>query len=534
MLKPDPLEGKRRSQTNGGRLSEGGEPADEDDGFLGENKELKKMAFSMNSLVHGPKNDEQVMEFITANKILNFLSEGDEADFEPKYLDSIDGAISLYGGKLFSKVRPIREDQLSKEWLFKEELLEQMLDPLKYNHSIFTLVVDTYMWYMTEKELFGHLLAKYCCVPEGLAASEQQVFEEQVLGKVRLKVILFMGEWYKKYRDLVLTGDFYQTCFYEVLKSMYIATKDKKWIKDKIKLLLGIKDVSTFKEEVIGRIKDLWTRNDKVKQNILRLNNTQLEQNDSKLEKYEVFFSMLKNESRKLAEQICLFDFENFRLVSPNELLATNWRQDKKHEYAPNVVYISECFNRLSRLLTLHIIYSKDNKQLVRRTDDIVQLSDNLRYLNNFNSAYAVHLAISNVWLKNYMESAGVAISSRAREAFEKQKATFSVNNGQYRLQQEQFRATYPTIPFLGLYVQQILVICERKDTYDQMGRINLDKFTDLEKTLQKIITTKNYPYDTYKQNLNIQALLRNLPPTKKTEELIQKRFNELIKKYEK
>ena len=114
----------------------------------------------------------------------------------------------------------------------------------------------------------------------------------------------------------------------------------------------------------------------------------------------------------------------------PNELLVTNWSKDKKNDLAPNIIYISESFNRLSRLLTLYIILSKDKKEFVRRTDDVVSLSDNLRYLKNFNSAYAVHLAISNYWLQSYMERAGVSISSRAKEAFSKQKATFSVDNG--------------------------------------------------------------------------------------------------------
>lgn len=502
-----------------------------------ENKLMLKMAFSMNSFGQMSESKSQMEEEILNNKIVRFLEYGCEtggAPFECRLIETGESAVKKYGEKLFSKVRPIAEEELAKESVFWEELLDQMVNPAKYSQSIFTLVVDTYMWYMSEKELFGYLMAKYCCIPDNLSAGEQVVFEEQVLCKVRLKIILFIGEWYKKYRDLILTVEFYQTCFYEVLMVMYENTRDKKWVKDKIKLLLGYKDIGSYKHELHMVFNGLLKRQEKVKQNILRLKVKEAATVDSKLEKYEAFFNMLKNENRKLAEQICLFDFDNFRLLLPNELLVTNWRQDKKHDYAPNVIYISESFNRLSRLLTLHIIYSKNNKELVRRTDDIIRLSDNLRYLNNFNSAYSVHLAISNVWLKNYMQAAGISISSRAREAFEKQKATFSVNNGQYKLQQEQFRASYPTIPFLGLYVQQILVVCERKDTYDKEGRINLDKFTDLEKILQKIITTKNYPYDTYKPNPKIQELLRNLPSTKRTEEMIIKKFEYLIRKYEK
>jgi len=489
-----------------------------------------EIAFSMRSFVHELKNQKLVTESVANNKLLWVLEiDRLQGNIPLKYMDPASKIVRQYQDHLFSRVPSRSEEQLRKSNLKKEELLDCMLDPDHYNQSIFTLVVDTYMWYMTDKELFSYLLAKYCAVPLNLTTAEIIRFEESILKNTRLKILLFMTEWYKKYRDLVLTVEALQAMFSEVLLIMFVETKDKKWIREKFQLLLGFSNKETFKKDLMDRFSELVNREKRINENITRLQ----ENDDTRLEKYEAFFTMLKHESRRLAEQICLFDFDNFQLLLPNELLITNWSRDKKKTLAPNVMYISESFNRLSRLLTLHVILSKDKKELVKRTDDIIQLSDNLRHLNNFNSAYAVHLAISNVWLKNYMEAAEVTISSRAKEAFDKQKATFSVNNGQYKLQQEQFRATYPTIPFLGLYVQQILVVCERKSTFDSSNNINLDKFCDLEKILQKIITTKNYPYENFRGVPKIQDLLRNLPPTAKTEDQIKKKFELLIQKYE-
>lgn len=497
--------------------------------------QLVEMAYNLRKGVHDFKQDNQMKSDFSEKKLIKVLklTEEDEgpikAQFQPQILDSIPKLVENYSKFLSCKVPSIREDQLKKAWLRREELLDLMLDPEKYNSELFTLVIDTYMWYMTDQELFSYLVVKYCAIPVNINFEEKRVFISMYLSKVRLKILLFLAEWYKKYRDLVLMVKPIEDVFSETLWAMIVHTEDKKWIKDKIKKVVGYSEREKFLSNIKERFDDLTKRDNKINENMVKLNQ---EINDDKLEKYECFFTLLKNESRKLAEQICLFDFDNFQLLLPNELLTTNWSQDKKKEVAPNVMYISEAFNRLTRLLTLHIMLSKDFKEVVRRTDDVIQLSDNLKFLNNFNSAYSVHLAISNRWLKELMEKAGISISSRAREAFEKQKATFAIDKGQYKLQQEQFKASYPTIPFLGLYVQQILMVCERKPTTDKNDRINIDKFWDLEAILQKIITTRNYPYENFRPNSKIQALLRSLPPTKKTEQYISERLDKFLKKY--
>lgn len=496
---------------------------------------LVEMAYNLRKGVHDFKQEIQMKSDFSEKKMIKVLklTEEDEgsfnAPFKPQIFESIPKLIESFSGFLSCKVPSISEDQLKKAWLKREELIDLMLDPVKYNSELFTLVIDTYMWYMTDQELFSYLVAKYCAIPLNINYEEKRVFVSMYLSKVRLKILLFLAEWYKKYRDLVLMVKSIEDIFSETLLAILIHTEDKKWIKDKIKKLVGYSEREKFFSNIKERFDDLTKRDNKINENMVKLNQ---EINDDKLEKYECFFTLLKNESRKLAEQICLFDFDNFQLLLPNELLTTNWSQDKKKEVAPNVMYISEAFNRLSRLLTLHIMLSKDFKEVVRRTDDVIQLSDNLKFLNNFNSAYSVHLAISNRWLRELMEKAGISISSRAREAFDKQKATFAIDKGQYKLQQEQFKAPYPTIPFLGLYVQQILMVCERKHTTDKNNRINMDKFWDLEAILQKIITTRNYPYEGFRPNSKIQALLRSLPPTKKTEQYISERLDKFLKKF--
>lgn len=494
-------------------------------------KQYIESAFSMQGLTMKPD-----VDLVSTNLVLQVIQNVyDPPKRELVHLNDLPELLKLHKDRaIFSKVSAHTDEELQKMRLSKEDLFDLMLDPFHYRLTIYTLVVDTYMWFTTEKDLFSYLIVRYFTqTPLGMSTSEARMFEEKILQGLRTKILLFLGAWYSKYKDLVLTIDSLQGTFAEAIHMLvyYTEPTSRSKMAERLGQLLGIKDTEKYKDTLRQRIAELEKRDKKITDNMNRLQ----QENQNQVEKYDEFFHLLKNESRKLAEQICLFDFENFQLLLPNELLATNWSREKKKDLAPNIVYISESFNRLSRLLTLYVFTSKDNKEFIKRTDEVISLSDNLMYLNNFNSAYAVHLAISNVWVKNYMQEAGVKISSRAKEAFEKQKTTFSVDKGQYRLQQEQFKAQYPCIPFLGLYVQQILVVCERKDTFVPRNSqlINLEKFWDLEKILQKIITTRDFPY-TYVPNPKVQKLLQNLPPSKKAEEKIKNIFNTLMTKYEK
>jgi hypothetical protein len=433
-------------------------------------------------------------------------------------------------------VKALTEEELRRASLDKFQLIDLMLDPFHYRPTLFSLVVNTYMWYMTDRELFEYLLAKFTGVPEYMSPTEESNFVETVLKNLRFKIISFLKEWYKKFKDLILTCENLQTIFAEVLLTIYQETSDKAWMIKNLEFVLQCKNKESFRVILESRFQELLGREKKIDYKLKNLAceiTLNLQQATEKLyKKFDLFLTVLKNDPIRLAEEVSMFDFENFENLLPNELLVSNWNKGQKKELSPNIVYISEVFNRLSKLLTLYIITAKDKKSMVRRTDEVIQLTDNLILVNNFNSAYAVHLAVSNIWLKNYREVAGVEISSRARPAYEKQKVLFSVNHCQYRLQQEQFRAPFPSIPFLGLYLQQIVFVCERKHTFEKDGSLNVGKFWDIEKILQKITLMKEFPYK-FKHSPELQLMLKGIPPTDCSEAIIRFQYDHLMKSYE-
>ena len=151
--------------------------------------------------------------------------------------------------------------------------------------------------------------------------------------------------------------------------------------------------------------------------------------------------------------------------------------------------------------------------------------------MNNFNSAYAVYLALSNVWVKNYVEMAKIRICPLVLSEFEKIRQIFVIDNRQLELKRLQMSARYPMIPFLGVYLQEILYLCEKeKTTQTSTGKINIFKFRTVHKIMEKVLNIKNYPYNFYQDQGTLQ-LLETLPSSQVLETLVSKKYDILVEK---
>lgn len=61
---------------------------------------------------------------------------------------------------------------------------------------------------------------------------------------------------------------------------------------------------------------------------------------------YKDFFGLVEKNPVALCEQLCLFNFTNVNEVFLSELVDNNWTKDNKFLLSPNLLYISEVFDR--------------------------------------------------------------------------------------------------------------------------------------------------------------------------------------------
>ena len=132
-------------------------------------------------------------------------------------------------------------------------------------------------------------------------------------------------------------------------------------------------------------------------------------------------------------------DFNNFKHVYPNEMIDSNWTKKERQLLSPNISYICDVFNRVSKIFTFYVIcHPRKKRKMNKRIEEVLRLAELLIEYRNFNSAYAVYLALRNVWLKNFIDlnSKKIKLSTASKKIFEQLQMIFRVEKRQKYLKE--------------------------------------------------------------------------------------------------
>lgn len=135
---------------------------------------------------------------------------------------------------------------------------------------------------------------------------------------------------------------------------------------------------------------------------------------------YKDFFHYIEKNPVCLCEQLCLFNFKNTNEVFLSELVDNNWTKDNKFFLSPNLLYIGEVFDRLSKLLAFYMLSEFNKKKAVKRIENVIKLVEILIGQRNFNSAYAAFCALTNLWLSKVWCVSKIKLSSKATKSYAK------------------------------------------------------------------------------------------------------------------
>jgi len=64
---------------------------------------------------------------------------------------------------------------------------------------------------------------------------------------------------------------------------------------------------------------------------------------------YKEIFYFIEKKPEILCQQLCLFNWNNVNDVFLSEMVDLNWIKENSVLYAPNLLYISECWDRFSK-----------------------------------------------------------------------------------------------------------------------------------------------------------------------------------------
>ncbi|KAI8810923.1 hypothetical protein BJ742DRAFT_769754 [Cladochytrium replicatum] len=163
----------------------------------------------------------------------------------------------------------------------------------------------------------------------------------------------------------------------------------------------------------------------------------------------------------EIARQICLMDQRIYHAIRTKELLNQNWtRNSTKDKYAPNVMEMIRAFNSFVDVVTMQIMSRKTPKNRALLLKHYISVAKRLLELNNFNSCQAILTAMTSASIHRLRKSWEL-VPRKNQQDLRSLLQLFSAGDNYARLRQRMRIAEAPGIPWLGLYLRDLIVVEE-------------------------------------------------------------------------
>eukprot|EP00117_Sycon_ciliatum_P043447 scpid39980/ scgid5386/ Ras-specific guanine nucleotide-releasing factor RalGPS1; Ral GEF with PH domain and SH3-binding motif 1; Ral guanine nucleotide exchange factor 2; RalA exchange factor RalGPS1 len=159
-----------------------------------------------------------------------------------------------------------------------------------------------------------------------------------------------------------------------------------------------------------------------------------------------------------LAAQITLLDLPLFQAIPRKELQACDWNCKLKQNVSPRIVAFIAQFNQVCYWLVREILKVAEVKARCERLTHIIHLADALLELNNINSLKAVMSALSSQPVFRLSQTWDL-LSKKDQATYTRLSNLLSEDNNKAALRAYMETAARPCIPFLGMYLTDLLFL---------------------------------------------------------------------------
>ena len=188
----------------------------------------------------------------------------------------------------------------------------------------------TYKVYAKQKQIIDRLIKRfYIPVPPNLSASEAKHFINIRQKEVKKKTLDVMMQWVKDHFNDAEDSDQLAKEIMSFIQDITTKKADPWEIEQVNKIQEALKETFNIINKETTRIKEL-------EKNIIEgLPKESIEEIIPK-------GAFIEGDPQGFAQQIILFNFENFKKVKPSELLNKNWEKDSASKLAPNILKITK------------------------------------------------------------------------------------------------------------------------------------------------------------------------------------------------
>jgi len=171
-----------------------------------------------------------------------------------------------------------------------------------------------------------------------------------------------------------------------------------------------------------------------------------------------VLFDVTRIPADDIATQITKEDFEVFQNIRPDELTCVGWSGRDKQARSPNVVEMTQRFNRTSFWAISVILQTQNLKRRVEVLAQFIRIARKLYDFSNYHGMLAIISALRHVSIDRLTDTWS-RISRADRKHFEILSKYVPEGDG-HQLLREKFEAIQlPCIPHLGLFLKELTYI---------------------------------------------------------------------------
>ncbi|XP_043920173.1 ras-specific guanine nucleotide-releasing factor 2 [Protopterus annectens] len=209
----------------------------------------------------------------------------------------------------------------------------------------------------------------------------------------------------------------------------------------------------------------------------------------------------------ELAEQITLLDHIIFRSIPYEEFLGQGWMKADKNERTPYIMKTSQHFNDMSNLVASQIMTHPDVSSRASSIEKWVAVADICRCIHNYNGVLEITSALNRTAIYR-LKKTWAKVSKQTKALMDKLQKTVSSEGRFKNLRETLKNCNPPTVPYLGMYLTDLVFIEEGTPNFTEEGLVNFSKMRMISHIIREIRQFQQTPYRIEHQPKVTQYLL--------------------------